>query len=626
MVTHAKLQYYRHNYGLVCITGSLGCRWHRYKQSLRDNRKRDFCVFGIMLLTFLFLTFLLYVVLISRNDFDSFNWFMYESFKSWAPYFVILLSVICVLFTYVTILMLLSLCHIIHGHQLYIHPTHVIFIFICLACCIAGTVSYSELWVTEWFVVWLSLKVIGPFLQIGSVILMTMLSYIIIGQWFTLSKWYLQMLWLCVYLSVMVGLYISPLFIDSPCVVATSRLPPKPSIIGHKGASGIAPENTMISFEVAEQYGVLGFETDVRISFDGVPFLLHDSTFARTTNIADVFPDLIETDSSLFNISQIKQLDAGSWFIKTNPMMTLGSVSTERRTLYKQQKVPTFLEYLQFANKTDKIVMFNTYHPSKSNPFYTDIGPIHDAIHQSGINPKKVWWLTNVGNKFSEKYTPVVQEYSPPDVLHRKHIYNANLPYSGISLDQIRDYWAKNISANVYTVNTGWFLSLYWCVGTASVTSDNCHILSQMDKPVWTLLPRNYLILWVTVDVLSAIIIVVLFIVQRIHRQGTKYSPESQSLNWEAQNQQVQQHRSHQRADSYRRNKRAMKEKLLMRDVASELFDVEPEVDDLGIESNYTVQSTDGRVMAATFHQDQNGYQTSYQDPSRVQSESIVNL
>ena len=39
MVTHAKLQYYKQNYCLVCMTGLLGCRWHRYKQSTRDSRK-----------------------------------------------------------------------------------------------------------------------------------------------------------------------------------------------------------------------------------------------------------------------------------------------------------------------------------------------------------------------------------------------------------------------------------------------------------------------------------------------------------------------------------------------------------------------------------------------------------
>ena len=39
MVSSLQLQLYQHNYGLVCMTGLLGCRWHRYKQSTQPNRK-----------------------------------------------------------------------------------------------------------------------------------------------------------------------------------------------------------------------------------------------------------------------------------------------------------------------------------------------------------------------------------------------------------------------------------------------------------------------------------------------------------------------------------------------------------------------------------------------------------
>ena len=50
-------------------------------------------------------------------------------------------------------------------------------------------------------------------------------------------------------------------------------------------------------------------------SIDGVPFLMHDKTFRRTTNIADVFPDRVDEPASMFNISDIKKLNAGQWFI-----------------------------------------------------------------------------------------------------------------------------------------------------------------------------------------------------------------------------------------------------------------------------------------------------------------------
>jgi glycerophosphoryl diester phosphodiesterase len=54
-------------------------------------------------------------------------------------------------------------------------------------------------------------------------------------------------------------------------------------IAGHRGAAGIAPENTLPSFEAAWAAGVAWVETDVRLTRDGVPILLHDATLDRAT-------------------------------------------------------------------------------------------------------------------------------------------------------------------------------------------------------------------------------------------------------------------------------------------------------------------------------------------------------
>ncbi|HWT55773.1 MAG TPA: glycerophosphodiester phosphodiesterase [Candidatus Microsaccharimonas sp.] len=50
----------------------------------------------------------------------------------------------------------------------------------------------------------------------------------------------------------------------------------KPLIVGHRGAKGLAPENTLEGFEVAIQNGVDQIETDVRISKDGHAVIVHD--------------------------------------------------------------------------------------------------------------------------------------------------------------------------------------------------------------------------------------------------------------------------------------------------------------------------------------------------------------
>ncbi|WP_420111522.1 glycerophosphodiester phosphodiesterase [Pseudactinotalea sp.] len=54
-----------------------------------------------------------------------------------------------------------------------------------------------------------------------------------------------------------------------------------PILIGHRGAPGLAPENTIESLELAQRAGADAVEIDVRTSADGRPVLLHDRTFER---------------------------------------------------------------------------------------------------------------------------------------------------------------------------------------------------------------------------------------------------------------------------------------------------------------------------------------------------------
>jgi glycerophosphoryl diester phosphodiesterase len=55
-------------------------------------------------------------------------------------------------------------------------------------------------------------------------------------------------------------------------------------IIGHRGACGHAPENTLASFRKALELGVDGFEFDIQLSKDGEPMVIHDDTLNRTIN------------------------------------------------------------------------------------------------------------------------------------------------------------------------------------------------------------------------------------------------------------------------------------------------------------------------------------------------------
>lgn len=75
-------------------------------------------------------------------------------------------------------------------------------------------------------------------------------------------------------------------------------------IIAHRGASGEAPENTLLAFERGLELGADAFEFDVRLSSDGLPVVIHDATLDRTTNARGPVNSLTARD--------LARVDAGS--------------------------------------------------------------------------------------------------------------------------------------------------------------------------------------------------------------------------------------------------------------------------------------------------------------------------
>ena len=80
---------------------------------------------------------------------------------------------------------------------------------------------------------------------------------------------------------------------------------PYPKVIAHRGAGKLAPENTLAAFRLGASFGHGTFEFDVKLSGDGVSFLLHDATLERTTNGAG--------RADAFTYGELARLDAGSW-------------------------------------------------------------------------------------------------------------------------------------------------------------------------------------------------------------------------------------------------------------------------------------------------------------------------
>jgi glycerophosphoryl diester phosphodiesterase len=83
-------------------------------------------------------------------------------------------------------------------------------------------------------------------------------------------------------------------------------MPKKVEVFAHRGASSLAPENTLPAFEKALEMGVDGIELDVQCSKDGIPMVMHNFTVDTTTNS--------HGPVASFTAAELAQLDAGSHF------------------------------------------------------------------------------------------------------------------------------------------------------------------------------------------------------------------------------------------------------------------------------------------------------------------------
>ncbi|MBC7899912.1 MAG: hypothetical protein H7070_07640 [Saprospiraceae bacterium] len=86
----------------------------------------------------------------------------------------------------------------------------------------------------------------------------------------------------------------------------TAVVTAKPLIIAHRGASLLAPENTLAAFGRAIDDGAEGIEFDVRLAKDAVAVVFHDATLQRTARREGRVSD--------FDSDELREFDIGSWF------------------------------------------------------------------------------------------------------------------------------------------------------------------------------------------------------------------------------------------------------------------------------------------------------------------------
>lgn len=253
--------------------------------------------------------------------------------------------------------------------------------------------------------------------------------------------------------------------------------------IAHRGARSIAPENTLLAARKGLEAGADLWETDIGVTRDEQLILCHDTSLRRTTDVDLKFPERAKASCAHFTLAEIRTLDAGSWFVETDPFgqIAAGALSPAEERACRSEKVPTLEEALVWTRATDWIVNLELKRLPASMARFPLVERVLSMIDRVGITPERV--------RLSSFYHPWLKEVLSlrPDVsvqaLIGEKSYLAldwgslefetyNVRHSLISDDEIRRRKEQGLAINLFTVNDAADMRRYRQLGVDGIFTD----------------------------------------------------------------------------------------------------------------------------------------------------------
>ena len=255
------------------------------------------------------------------------------------------------------------------------------------------------------------------------------------------------------------------------------------TIIAHRGARSLAPENTLAAARKAHSLGADLWETDVAVTADDELVLMHDDAMIRTTNVTDVFPERIPAAFSTYRLAEIRSLDAGSWFERDDPFgqVAAGAVEPRELALYADEKVPTLREAFELTLELDWFLNLELKaQPSPKNDFDL-VGAVLKLADDVKIGAEHLLfssarfsWLKTLKKRRPEFEVQAILGLFPEDSMDFTDpffdTYNPRL--TRLSIDQIKTQIKLGRKLNPFTVNDDEMIARLIELGVAGLITD----------------------------------------------------------------------------------------------------------------------------------------------------------
>jgi glycerophosphoryl diester phosphodiesterase len=255
------------------------------------------------------------------------------------------------------------------------------------------------------------------------------------------------------------------------------------TIIAHRGARSLAPENTLAAARKAHALGADLWETDVAVSADGGLFLMHDDAMTRTTDVAARFPDRVPAPFSTYTLAEIRSLDAGSWFERDDPFeqVAAGAVGRDELDAFIGEKVPTLREAFELTVELDWRMNLELKAQPKPNDTFDVVLAVLALADEVGIGPEHLLfssanhgWLKTLKARRPEFEVQALLGLFPEDPIDFSDPFfdTFNPRITRVALDQLEEQLARGIRLNPYTVNDPDEISILIGIGITGLITD----------------------------------------------------------------------------------------------------------------------------------------------------------
>lgn len=236
-----------------------------------------------------------------------------------------------------------------------------------------------------------------------------------------------------------------------------TKLSSQKQLCGHRGIPSKAPENTLTGFRLAHTLGATWIETDVQLTVDQVPVIIHDRKVNRTTNGRGIVGEM--------TAEHLSRLDAGSWFSKE----------------FAGEKIPTLKETLALCLELELSLNLEIKrHPGDSAKAL--IQAVVDVVKSANFPLKKL-----VFSSFSEEALKLCRKYYPearrgfitekrnidfPFLIDSYGLYSVHLDHRITNAELVKQLRHSGVSVAIWTMNDASKADYFYNIGVDNIMSD----------------------------------------------------------------------------------------------------------------------------------------------------------